>query len=93
MRPTRYPVWVLEQARRLGSTDTEMLENFPGLQTKDLVDAWEYVKAHSDEIDRQIVENEAREDQEDIEAAREALKRIDREGAVPWDQVKAELGL
>ena len=52
-----------------------MLENFPGLQAKDLVNAWEYVKAHPDEIDRQIAENKEKEDQEDIEATREAAPR------------------
>jgi prevent-host-death family protein len=33
------------------------------------------------------------EDRLDARATREALAEVEREGTVPWDQVKAELGL
>src|SRR4051794_21898371 len=55
---TRIPVWVLEQARRLGSTEAEILRAYPTLRAEDLVNSWAYVHAHRGEIDRQIRENE-----------------------------------
>jgi uncharacterized protein (DUF433 family) len=55
---TRIPVWVLEQARRLGSTEADLLRSYPTLRAEDLSNAWAYVRAHRDEIDRQIRENE-----------------------------------
>jgi uncharacterized protein (DUF433 family) len=55
---TRIPVWVLEQARRLGSTEADLLRLYPGLLAEDLASAWAYVRAHRDEIDRQIRDNE-----------------------------------
>ena len=55
---TRIPVWVLEQARRLGASDAEILRSYPTLRASDLVNAWAYVRSHKDEIDRQIRENE-----------------------------------
>jgi uncharacterized protein (DUF433 family) len=55
---TRIPVWVLEQARRLGTSEAELLRAYPSLRAEDLVNAWAYVRLHRDEIDRQIAENE-----------------------------------
>jgi len=55
---TRIPVWLLEQARRLGTNDAELLGSYPTLRAADLVNAWAYVRSHHDEIDQQIVENE-----------------------------------
>lgn len=55
---TRIPVWVLEQARRLGSTEADLLRLYPGLRAEDLASAWSYVRAHHDEIERQIRDNE-----------------------------------
>jgi citronellol/citronellal dehydrogenase len=55
---TRIPVWSLEQSRRLGFTDDELLHNYPTLQQDDLTAAWAYVKAHEVEIDHAIRENE-----------------------------------
>ena len=55
---TRIPVWVLEQARRLGSSEAEILRAYPSLRAEDLVNAWGYVRSHGDEIDREILENE-----------------------------------
>lgn len=55
---TRIPVWLLEQYRRLGMPEAEILSNFPSLRAVDLVNAWAFVAAHPDEIDRQIRDNE-----------------------------------
>ena len=55
---TRIPVWVLEQARRLGVTEADLLRSYPTLRAEDLAHAWAYVRAHRPEIDRQIRENE-----------------------------------
>ena len=56
---TRIPVWVLEQGRRLGASEAELLRSYPTLRAEDLANAWAYVRAHRDEIDQQIRENEA----------------------------------
>ncbi|MBI4603968.1 MAG: DUF433 domain-containing protein [Planctomycetes bacterium] len=55
---TRIPVWLLEQARRLGTSEAEILRSYPTLRAEDLANAWAYVRAHRDEIERQIQENE-----------------------------------
>jgi uncharacterized protein (DUF433 family) len=55
---TRIPVWTLEQYRRLGLSEAQILGAFPGLRAADLVNAWAYVAGHPGEIDRQIRENE-----------------------------------
>src|SRR4029079_11576040 len=55
---TRIPVWVLEQARRLGATDAGLLRSYPTLRAEDLIHAWAFVRAHPDMIDQQIRENE-----------------------------------
>lgn len=55
---TRIPVWLLEQLRRIGMTESEILANYPTLRAVDLVNAWAYVDEHSEEIERQIRENE-----------------------------------
>jgi uncharacterized protein (DUF433 family) len=56
---TRIPGWVLEQARRLGTTEADLLGCYPTLRAEDLVNAWAYARAHRDDIDREIQENEA----------------------------------
>jgi uncharacterized protein (DUF433 family) len=55
---TRIPVWVLEQARRLGTSEAVLLQCYPTLHAEDLANAWAYVRSHRGEIDRQIQENE-----------------------------------
>ena len=54
----RIPVWVLVQARKLGSSEAEILRAYPTVRAEDLTNAWAYYRAHLDEIDRQILENE-----------------------------------
>ena len=56
---TRIPVWVLVQARRLGASEADLLRAYPTLRAEDLVNAWAYARAHRDEIEAQIAENEA----------------------------------
>lgn len=56
---TRIPVWLLEQARRLGTSEADLLKAYPTLRAEDLANAWAYVRSHRDEIERQIAENEA----------------------------------
>ena len=55
---TRIPVWLLEQARRLGSTEADLLRAYPALRAEDLANAWTYVQAHGEEIEEQITGNE-----------------------------------
>ena len=56
---TRIPVWVLEQAHRLGASEETLLRCYPTLRAEDLTNAWAYARAHSDEIEQLIRENEA----------------------------------
>jgi uncharacterized protein (DUF433 family) len=56
---TRIPVWLLEQARRLGVSEQALLAAYPTLRAEDLVNAWAYVRSHTAEINAQISENEA----------------------------------
>lgn len=55
---TRIPVWVLEQARRLGSSEADLLLAYPSLRAEDLANAWGYVRSHLEEINGLIAENE-----------------------------------
>lgn len=55
---TRIPVWLLEQARRLGSTESDLLAAYPSLRAEDLANAWAYVRAHTSEVNEQIRDNE-----------------------------------
>lgn len=55
---TRIPVWLLEQARRLGTSEAELLLSYPSLRAEDLANAWAYARAHAAEMEREIFENE-----------------------------------
>jgi uncharacterized protein (DUF433 family) len=55
---TRVPVWVLEQARRLGTSEADLLRDYPSLTAQDLANAWAYVRSHRSEIEEQIEANE-----------------------------------
>jgi uncharacterized protein (DUF433 family) len=55
---TRIPVWLLVQARKLGSSEVEILRAYPALRAEDLINAWAYYDAHQDDIEQQIAENE-----------------------------------
>jgi uncharacterized protein (DUF433 family) len=56
---TRIPVWALEQSRRLGISEEELLRSYPTLRAEDLANAWSYVRAHRSEIDAAIQANES----------------------------------
>ena len=56
---TRIPVWLLEQARRQGSSEEDLLRAYPSLRAEDLANTWAYVRAHVAEIDEQIRQNES----------------------------------
>ncbi len=55
---TRIPVWLLVQARRLGTNESELLRAYPTLRAEDLTNAWAYYRSHRGEIESQILENE-----------------------------------
>lgn len=51
---TRIPVWLLVQARSLGMSEAGILNAWPTLTARDLVNAWAYYEARRAEIDREI---------------------------------------
>jgi uncharacterized protein (DUF433 family) len=55
---TRIPVWLLEQARRLGTSEADLLRDYPTLTAQDLANAWAYVRSHRAEIEEEIEANE-----------------------------------
>jgi uncharacterized protein (DUF433 family) len=55
---TRIPVWLLVQARKLGSSEADLLKAYPALRAEDLTNVWAYYSAHKQEIEQQIQENE-----------------------------------
>jgi|GEM_PF-373413 len=59
---TRIPVWLLEQARRLGTSEADLLRDYPTLTVQDLSNAWNFVRSHRAEIDAQIEANEKDDD-------------------------------
>jgi uncharacterized protein (DUF433 family) len=48
----------LEQARRLGTSEADLLRAYPTLRAEDLANAWAYVRSHRAEIEQQIREND-----------------------------------
>ncbi len=55
---TRIPVWVLVEAHRdLGVSESQLLLDYPKLRAVNLVDAWDYVRDHRDEIAAEIRRN------------------------------------
>jgi uncharacterized protein (DUF433 family) len=58
VRDTRITVWGLVDYRRLGLSDTEILQAVQGLTPADLEVAWEYAAANAEEIERAIREND-----------------------------------
>ncbi|MEA5470980.1 DUF433 domain-containing protein, partial [Spirulina sp. 06S082] len=55
---TRIPVWSLVNDRRQGMSEAQILAAFPSLSAIDLVNAWTYAEANSEEIAMAIRENE-----------------------------------
>lgn len=54
IRALRLPVWQLEEGRRHGMTEPQLLAAHPELSGQDLANAWSYVADHAGEIDRLI---------------------------------------
>jgi uncharacterized protein (DUF433 family) len=52
-------VWILVQARTLGTSEADLLRAYPTLRAEDLANAWAYHRTHREEIEQQIRENEA----------------------------------
>ena len=55
---TRIPVWLLVQAKHLGASEADLLKSYPVLRVEDLANAWAYARAHRQEIEQQILDNE-----------------------------------
>jgi uncharacterized protein (DUF433 family) len=56
---TRIPIWVLVNAKMLATSEADLLRCYPTLRAEDLANAWAYYRSHKQEIDQQILENEA----------------------------------
>ena len=54
---TRVAVWMLEEAKRAGVGELDLLKDYPGLSVDDLDAAWRYVETHREEIDQAIRTN------------------------------------
>lgn len=55
---TRIPVWVLVQAKQLGNSEAELLQNYPTLTAANLSQAWVYARANRQEIEQAMREND-----------------------------------
>ena len=47
---TRIAVWLLVEAQQLGISEAQLLQDYPHITAADLVNAWAYADAHSEEI-------------------------------------------
>jgi uncharacterized protein (DUF433 family) len=56
---TRIAVWMLEAARRQGAQDGDILQMYPWLRPMHLQEAWKYVEAHREEIEKDLAEQES----------------------------------
>jgi uncharacterized protein (DUF433 family) len=56
---TRIPIWVLVNAKMLGTSEADLLQCYPTLRAEDLANAWAYYRSHKQEIELQIRENES----------------------------------
>lgn len=55
---TRIPVWLLVHAKRLGTSEADLLRSYPTLRAEDLAQAWSYARVHPEEIEHDILANE-----------------------------------
>lgn len=55
---SRIAVWMLEDARQAGTSDAELLQDYPNLTSQDLEAVWAYVKTHKAEVEKAIQENQ-----------------------------------
>jgi uncharacterized protein (DUF433 family) len=57
---TRIAVWLLVEAQQMGISEAQLLQDYPHITAADLVNAWSYADAYSEEIAAAIrVNNEA----------------------------------
>ncbi len=56
---TRIAIWLLVEARRLGITEVQLLQDYPHISAADLVNGWIYADAYPEEIEAAICANEA----------------------------------
>lgn len=61
---TRITVWGLVESRRIGYSEADLLTSYPTLSATNLANAWAYAAAFADEIEAEIVENNAVMDEE-----------------------------
>ncbi len=54
---TRIAVWLLVEARRLGITEAQLLQDYPHISAADLANAWIYADAYPEEIEAAILAN------------------------------------
>jgi uncharacterized protein (DUF433 family) len=54
---TRIAIWLLVEARQLGISEAQLLQDYPHITAADLVNAWAYADAHSEEIASAILAN------------------------------------
>lgn len=47
---TRIAVWLLVEAQQLGISEAQLLQDYPHISAADLVNAWAYGDAYSEEI-------------------------------------------
>ena len=47
---TRIAVWLLVEARQIGISEAQLLQDYPHITAADLVNAWAYADAHPEEI-------------------------------------------
>lgn len=59
VRNMRFPVWQIEQMRRYGKLNEEILFSYSDLTEEDLRNADAYTMTHKEEIDKDIQENES----------------------------------
>ena len=55
---TRIPVWLLVQARKLGTSEADLLRSYPTLRAEDLANTWGYYRSYRKEIESAIRVNE-----------------------------------
>ena len=56
---TRIPVWSVVRYKQLGVNDAELLQIYPTIGAGDLSNALAYFRANTEEISREIQDNEA----------------------------------
>lgn len=54
---TRIAVWMLEESRRAGVGELDILRDYPGISVNDLESAWKYFESHGEEIENAIRTN------------------------------------